>query len=186
MPRKELACLKKAYGAATVILEYGSGLSTLLAADKPGKTLFSVESDQAWSNGFETHFAANPPAARVVMHAVDIGPTGQWGNPLDNSGWQRYHQYPLSIWDHEAFTDPDLVFIDGRFRMACWITAMLRIKRPTVVLFDDYTERPQYHAVEDFAKPVETCGRLARFELAPREFPADEMMKILEMYTKVA
>jgi len=186
MPVDEFSWLTEAYEAADVILEYGSGRSTLLAAEMRGKTLFSVESDAAWVRQFQEHFDQVPPASRILMHHVDIGETAKWGNPVDESGWRQYHQYPLSIWDRSEFIAPDLIFIDGRFRMACWVTAMLRITRPTVVLFDDYTNRPQYHEIEDFAKPVDTCGRIARFELTPREFPVAEMTKIMEIYTKVA
>lgn len=186
MPDDELQWLTEAYAAASVILEYGSGRSTLVASGMPGKTLFSVESDADWVQRFQAHFQQTPPAARIHMHHVDIGKTGEWGNPADNSGWQRYHRYPLSVWDREDFTAPDLVLVDGRFRTACWVTTLLRIDRPTVVLFDDYTNRPQYHGVEAFAEPVATCGRMARFELTPRAFPVAEMTKILEMYTRIA
>jgi hypothetical protein len=35
----------------------------------------------------------------------------------------------------------------------------------THLLFDDYTDRPEYHLVEEFIKPVQTCGRQALFTI---------------------
>ena len=44
LPEAEAALLRETYDRAGVILEYGSGGSTVLAAEQPGKTVPSVES----------------------------------------------------------------------------------------------------------------------------------------------
>jgi protein O-GlcNAc transferase len=36
---------------------------------------------------------------------------------------------------------PDVVLIDGCFRVACFLACWANIQRPTTVIFDDYTER---------------------------------------------
>ena len=41
--------VKKHYIKAKVILEYGSGGSTVLASEMPGKTIYSVESSRVWT-----------------------------------------------------------------------------------------------------------------------------------------
>ena len=186
MPQDEFEWVRELYQKADTILEYGSGRSTLVAAELAGKTVFSVESDKFWMNQFQEHFDANPPSSKIVLHHTDIGATKEWGNPVDDSAWQQFHRYPASIWDHPEFTHPDVVLIDGRFRSACFATVMIRTKRPVTVLFDDYRDRTQYHEVETFAKLVETRGRMAMFELSPRQFPAENLTEILEMYTKVS
>lgn len=49
------------------------------------------------------------------------------------------------------------------------------------VLFDDYMDRPAYHVVEDFAgPPAETRGRMARFELEPRQLQGHELLTFVE------
>ena len=53
LPPAEAEALRAAYAIADVILEYGSGGSTALAAEMPGKTVFSVESDAAWLAGMQ-------------------------------------------------------------------------------------------------------------------------------------
>ena len=48
LPPEEAEVLRDAYAAARVILEYGSGGSTLLAGENPEVVIFSVESDANW------------------------------------------------------------------------------------------------------------------------------------------
>ncbi|WP_417726472.1 hypothetical protein [Roseovarius sp.] len=177
-PEKEAAYLKTIYTSAQVILEYGSGGSTVLAASMPDKLIFSVESDRLWAMHLQAHIdAENLPSPATVYHA-DIGPTGTWGRPLDNTNWARFHTYPLAIWDEPFFRHPDVVLIDGRFRAACMMTTLARITRPVTVLFDDYTERVPYHVVEDWIKPRETVGRMAVFDAVPGRLGQEALSRI--------
>lgn len=184
LPPEAAAEVRAAYAAADVILEYGSGGSTVVASELPGKRIFSVESDAGWAKGMQDWFINNPPQSPVVMHHANIGPTIAWGSPADDSNFKRWPGYALSVWDREDFVHPDVVLIDGRFRPACFMTTALRITKPVTVLFDDYTGREIYHVVEDFAKPVKFAGRMARFELEPRAFPVDRMAMIIGLFLK--
>jgi hypothetical protein len=183
-PAAEADWVRALYGHARVILEYGSGCSTVLAGEQLGATVFSVESDQDWAANLAAYFDANPPLANVQLHPIDIGKTEKWGRPVGNGGFRKYHRYPISVWDRDDFQHPDLVLIDGRFRAACWLTVMIRATQPVTVLFDDYVERPRYHMVERYAKPAEIRGRMARFQLEPRAFPAEDMALIFETFTR--
>ena len=176
--------MRARYQAALVVLEYGSGGSTVMAAEMPGKRVCSVESDPVWAAGIQAYLDSAGLAAQVALHVVDIGPTGNWGAPVSDEGWRRYHHYPLSVWDRADFQHPDVVLIDGRFRAACLLTTLLRIERPVTVLFDDYKDRKVYHRVEAFAEPVEIIGRMARFELEPRAFPSRDMTRIFDLFTR--
>lgn len=180
LPDAEADWLRAAYGAASCILEYGSGGSTALAAEMPGKTVWSVESDAAWVGMMRNWFAANPPPAKVHIHHVDIGKTGPWGFPKGKRNFRRFPQYPLSVWDAPEFAQPDLVLIDGRFRAGCFLATLFRIQAPVTVLFDDYMNRPEYHLVEEFAQRAEHRGRMARFELTPRQVTGDELLAVVE------
>ncbi|MDR7058690.1 MULTISPECIES: hypothetical protein [unclassified Sphingopyxis] len=42
---------------------------------------------------------------------------------------------------------PDAVLIDGRFRVACLLQAIIHCKPDCVFLFHDFQDRPQYHGV---------------------------------------
>ena len=63
LPKAEAAWLAEFYGVAGTILEYGSGGSTVLAAEMPGKTVYSVESDLAWAADMAAYFEENPVAS---------------------------------------------------------------------------------------------------------------------------
>jgi hypothetical protein len=183
-PPAEADLVRACYQQARVILEYGSGGSTQLAASLPGKFVISVESDRDWAIDLQGQLdRAGLPSPAIVWH-VDIGITGRWGRPTSDESWQKYHHYPLSIWSEPFFRHPDVVLIDGRFRAACFVATVMRIDKPVTVLFDDYAERPAYHVVEKLAKPVRTIGRMAEFQIEPRRSEAWMQDLLIELCTK--
>ncbi|UWQ43176.1 hypothetical protein K3718_08855 [Leisingera aquaemixtae] len=184
LPPEEAEWVCSHYQEANVILEYGSGGSTVLASELSGKKVFSVESDKMWYRMMKRYLRQAGSKSEVHLHHASVGKTGKWGRPLNNDMWRRFHQYPNSVWDLDTFEAPDLVLIDGRFRAACFLTAMLRTERPVTLLFDDYAGRALYKQVERWVKPVEIRGRMARFELLPDELPRRDLTQILTLYTK--
>lgn len=182
LPPDEAAAATAAYEGARVILEYGAGGSTVLAAGMAGKTVFSVESDKAWVVRLRDWFAANPPASPVTIHHAYIGKTRDWGFPRSLKQHARWAGYPVGIWDEPGFVAPDAVLIDGRFRMACLLTVMLRTPHPVTVLWDDYAERPHYHRVEELVAPVAMAGRLARFDITPRTLQPGMLRLLADSY----
>lgn len=166
-PDVEAAHVRAAYAEARAILEYGSGGSTVMAAEMAGKYILSVESDRAWAMSLQLYLdEAEIRSAATVWH-VDIGETGDWGRPRDHTAWRQFPSYAMGIWEEPFFRHPDVILIDGRFRAACLLTAALRIERPVTVLFDDYYDRPRYHAVEEVIAPTRQIGRMAEFALTP-------------------
>ena len=184
LPPLEAAAVHNAYAKADVILEYGSGGSTVLAAELADKVIFSVESDAGWLTKMQAYFTAFPPASPVRLHHGDIGPTRAWGHPKDDAAFRKWPDYPLSVWGLPDFSQPDTVLIDGRFRAACFLTCLFRSTKPMVVLWDDYIDRAFYHRVEELVKPVEMIGRMARFETAPMPLPLDRLDWVIETYLR--
>ncbi|RDC71703.1 hypothetical protein DLJ49_13765 [Rhodovulum sp. 12E13] len=169
------------YARASVVLEYGSGGSTALAAETPGLTCFSVENDLAWARAMAAWLAAHHPAADVRLHRAWIGPTKTWGRPR----WPRlpllyplFRRYPAAVWARRDFRAPDLILVDGRFRVACFLTALMHVRRPTRLLWDDYTRRPDYHVVERYCAPVSVVGRMAVFDITPTGFSPAELERL--------
>ena len=183
-PEDEASLLRRLFAQASVVLEYGSGGSTVLAAELAKGIVISVESDRSWAETLSTWFVDNPPKADLRLHTVDIGETKKWGRPVGNASWQKFHRYPISVWDRDDFVHPDVVLIDGRFRAACWLTCMLRCTQPMTVLVDDYVDRPSYHTVEHFLMPTEIVGRMARFDMTPTPFSPEDMALIFEAFTR--
>jgi len=182
LPEAEAAAYRAALAPARVVLEYGSGGSTVLAAEQAGKTVFSVESDADFLSQLRGYFAAHPPAATLHLHHGDIGPTKSWGHPLDDDDFRAWPDYPTGIWALPHFAAPDLVLIDGRFRAACFLTVLFQTPAPVTVLFDDYLDRDTYRAVEKYAAPSAYHGRMARFDLRPMAIPARDLGWIISKF----
>ena len=119
-----------------------------------------------------------------MVQYASVGKTGKWGTPIDGSAFRRYHLYPCSIWDIEGFQHPDVILIDGRFRVACALTAMIRATKKTTVLFDDYAKRKAYHIVEEFLPKDAVVGEMAKFTIEPREFPREKLTEIIGYYAR--
>jgi hypothetical protein len=181
MPEPEVALLRAVYGDADTILEYGSGGSTVLAGDMVGKSVFSVESDRTWATMMRDWFVAHPPASKVEVIWADIGPTVEWGHPKDDRAWKRYGRYPLAVWDREDMAHPDVVLVDGRFRLGCVLATAFSATRPVTLLFDDYLRRKFYHTVEDYVGQPDMTGRMARFEIKPQAIEPKMLLQVMRL-----
>lgn len=130
MPEAEAALLRETYAGAGVILEYGAGGSTLVAATSAAKAVITVESDRQWLAKVASWFTVNPAAVPVTLHHGNIGPTRKWGFPAGIAKSERWPGYALSVWDRADFQHPDVVLVDGRFRLACMLATLFHITRP--------------------------------------------------------
>lgn len=186
LPQAEAAALRDAYASAGRILEYGSGGSTVMAAEMPGKRVWSVESDPDWAAMMQDWLTANPPAPGTqvdIVHA-DIGPTRDWGHPKDDSQWRRFARYPLGIWTREGFDQPDVVLVDGRFRQGCALAAAFMTQCPLTLFFDDYVQREHYHVVEDYLGPPQIIGRMAQFRVTPQPIPPGRLLQVVNLMNR--
>jgi hypothetical protein len=185
LPHAELEFLTDIYAKSRVILEYGAGGSTELAAMQPGKLIFSVESDRNWARAVQARIRAAKPLSQAIVYHVDIGETGAWGRPRDDTQWRRFHHYPLAIWDEPFFRHPEVVLIDGRLRTACLCAILLRITQPVTVLFDDYGVRDKYQLVEHVVKPSRLVGRMGVFELVPGMAKPQDMKFLISQFSVI-
>lgn len=169
MPEDEARHVAATYADAEtrVILEYGSGGSTRIAAGLPGRFVVSVESDPDWARALQAEIDGASPVSPVVVHHADIGPVARWGRPRDRGAWRRFYRYPLEVWEQPFFRQPDVVLIDGRLRTACLATVLLLTEKPVTVLFDDYGVRPLYQVMERVIRPARRIGRMAEFHVVP-------------------
>jgi hypothetical protein len=151
-------------------IEFGSGGSTMQAAQIALDTI-SVESDPAFARSVRRQMKRGAP---VVILDAGIGTVGEWGTPIVQRPtparvrrWYRYVQRPLDAWaERGAF--PDLALVDGRFRRACALEVARRAvsaKARVTIFFDDYYDRPRYHAVETLLGQPKRVGRSAIFEI---------------------
>lgn len=173
-PPDEGELVAREFAHATSILEYGSGGSTVLAARSTQAKVLSIESDKDWADKMTSFLKAQDLGGdRVKIHWSDVGPTGKWGYPKDQSKFRKYPNYAFCPWEDFEVT-PDVVLIDGRFRLACFAATLLFVKKPTTVLFGEYNARNAYKPAGQFAQPVKSMGRMAKFVIKPRNYSAAE------------
>jgi hypothetical protein len=176
MSKAELALLEKTLAAgAKRYAEFGSGGSTRLAALAGFDHIVSVESDPAWADKVraDPDVAAAIRARRASVLHADIGPVGAWGNPADRSALDRWPGYIACMWEEwdRRGCFPELVLVDGRFRVACATSVALahaaRGGEPPVVMLHDVSDRrPGYRRVFDCFTLVEQAESLCL--LTPR------------------
>jgi hypothetical protein len=164
-----LPAFRKALAGARIYLEYGAGGSTVLASRFVQK-LFTVESDARYLRAVERKVHASGPVSENHFLHANIGMTEFWGKPAftnHSAGrlrrWSRYPQLPWELLE-AAGEVPDLILIDGRFRVACMLESLIHLKdQSALIFFDDYFHRKPYAIVERFADIVDRCGPMALF-----------------------
>lgn len=176
MPARAAARLSLLLAGSDTYLEYGVGGSTQLAARSGPGTLIGVDSDHRF-------LAAAGRAIRQAGRAinwhpvhVDLGPTTYLGFPKTLGARREWDDYALAPWQFGLA--PDLVLIDGRFRLACALATAAHAEPGTLVFFDDYATRPWYWKAARCLDLVERVGRAAVFRVrAVRPCGLDEAIK---------
>ncbi|MBV7486221.1 class I SAM-dependent methyltransferase [Bordetella sp. BOR01] len=170
MEEAGIALLRERLSGVRTYLEYGSGGSSLMAAKANVRRIYSVDTDKQFLQAVRQRLEnENVPRRRYVPVYVDIGPTGAWGRPKDDSHaalWPRYCGEPWRKL-RRAGEEPELILIDGRFRVAAFLMSILMAKPGCIILFDDYFIRPYYHIIEHYLKPTWQAGRMAEFIVQP-------------------
>lgn len=170
---ESLAAFEPLLRASASYLEFGSGGSTMLA-NRYGVPTLTIESDPYYARSVREALA-DDVLARVLV--ADIGITVQWGAPLMKRPtnrrvrrWRKYVDAPFQPHVSEAHEFPDLILVDGRFRVACALRSAKEASarnRPITMCIDDYADRPWYHAVEEFLGHPRMAGRMAIFQCDP-------------------
>lgn len=138
--------------------EYGCGLSTQYVLNNTNCSVISIDSSSEWVNLVKSK---SSNSERLDIHYIDVGFVGNWGRPVDYQKRENFKDYTNRLWEQNI--KPDLILIDGRFRVACFLTCLLKASEGTKIIFDDYTNRSEYQIVEEFLFTTESCGRQALF-----------------------
>ncbi|MEI6407297.1 MAG: hypothetical protein WCO85_07205 [Actinomycetes bacterium] len=151
------------------VVEYGSGESTVLLAEK-GCTVISVET--SWNYFLKITERLEGPIVQGRVHCIyaDVGTVDQWGSPVDTSPRAAFLRYPLQPWvqiERRELT-PQLVVLDGRFRLACFVTSFMKAPLGALILINNFYSRTDYHLINHFAQESERVGDLAVFEVTEK------------------
>lgn len=161
--------------------EYGCGLSTDYVLKNTNCPIISIDSSSEWVALVKKK--ANY-SKQLDIYYIDVGVVGDWGRPIDYEKRENFKDYVNQLWEQNL--KPDLVLIDGRFRVACFLNCLLKSPIGTVIIFDDYTNRPEYHLVEEFIDITESYGRQAVFinyELS--DYQKNEITILLDQFSYV-
>lgn len=165
-------------------LEYGAGGSTRLAASLDVPRIISVESDRAFAKAVREMVDISGSKSILNLLAVDVGATGDWGCPLNFDAFRRWPNYSLNVWNFlfKNGLSPDLILIDGRFRLGCFFASLLEARPGTIIMFDDYLSRRNiYGPVEHFLAPSETIDPCAIF-VVPETLPRRGIARALARF----
>lgn len=152
---KRIVSLARIYG------EYGCGDSTVWVAVNTSAHVVSVDTSSEWCEIITDRLNQNGCLA-TIMHC-DFGPVGAWGRPVSFEKRDTFDQYLNALWCQLEI--PDVVLIDGRFRVACFLTSLLNAKVGTKIIFDDFSDRPGYSVACEFLQPIDYCGTQCLFNV---------------------
>jgi hypothetical protein len=161
MSEAETSCYGNLLDRARSVVEFGAGGSTLYAVSRGVPRIVSVESHPGWIKRLRSNaeiVAAEMEERLTLIHA-DVGPVTRYGAPADASKIHKWSGYPLAPW--ESCRQPDLVLVDGRFRVACIAQAVLHCGRASSIAVHDFWTRPGYHealAVLEWVSSVDSLG----------------------------
>jgi len=142
--------------------EYGCGKSTEFVFCHTAAYIRAVDTSQQWVHKTQS-LAKKGQDDRLSITWIDVGEVGDWGRPTSFSKRQNFRKYADHLW--LGNNEPDLVLIDGRFRVLCFLTTAKHAPVGTKILFDDYVNRPFYHVAEEYLNRLDVCGRQALFEV---------------------
>ncbi len=136
--------------------EYGSGSSTLVANDL-NKKFISIELDKKY------YLELKKKIKNDQVKFFNIGPVGEFSYPIFKLK-KKIVNYINSIDTYLSNEDyPDLILIDGRFRIACCLNILKHIQKKSLkvlILLDDYEKRESYKILNKFFK-IKSIGRMA-------------------------
>ena len=82
------------------------------------------------------------------INYINIGNNSpnSFGRPEDYTMRENIMKYATDIWMRKS--KPNLVLVDGRFRVLCFLVSIKHCDEKTKIIFDDYVNRKYYHIVE--------------------------------------
>jgi hypothetical protein len=163
-------------------LEFGMGGSTLLAYMTSNiKKIISVESDINWINKMRKFKnIKNEEGKRIFLEYINIGKILNNGYPYNMAKNEDFFKYSKQIFKKYK-NDYDLVFIDGRFRVACVLQVILNCKINIKILIHDFNNRPYYHILYKYLDMIYSIDTLALFSIK-EDIDLEEVNKDYNIY----
>ena len=159
----EIALLACVLRCSSRYVEFGSGGSSILAAQLVHGEVICIDSSKDWLDKVVVTCVENGFTVPTTLFA-NIGPVRAFGFPSGTDHAHLWPNYHAEVWGRDRLTDADAYLVDGRFRIACFLQTMLRCDGNAVVLVHDFSSRPQYHVMRAFAREVARADDLSVFQ----------------------
>jgi hypothetical protein len=146
------------------VLEFGLGESTLVLSSLV-KSVLTIEHSQYWVDQFKGRL---PDNVTVCFVPPDHDPSPEYDDGTYND-FKQYVHFPEMFLSDGKF---DVVFIDGRARVACArLAAEKYLKKGGLIFIHDYRHptpiyrRPEYEVVEEFLEMTGHHFAMAKFKV---------------------
>ncbi len=167
-------------------VEFGSGGSTFCLLDAGLADIFSVESSASWVRRMLTHddLRSELASGRLTVYHADIGETKAYGYPVNESRRSDWPNYWREPWRRVEAEQIDLVLVDGRFRVACTLNAIVHGTGDQTIVIHDFWNRPGYHPLLKYLTCAGRTGTLGIF-FPKKTFNLASLIDDLERYAYV-
>jgi predicted O-methyltransferase YrrM len=135
------------------VLEYGSGQSTHEIA-KICKTLVSIEHQKEWYE----KVSKTIPSNCTLIHTPSTLPYTE-GGPCGT--YDQFKDYVESPLDYAPF---DIIFIDGRARVACASICKRLGHKDSIVFIHDF-DRAEYQDALKYLDLIDSCCTMSKFTI---------------------
>lgn len=157
MPDDQIKYYKQVISTCNNYMEFGSGGSTVYASENiKGKGL-SFESDYEWYNNVKNIVKNN----NYQLIYIDIeSEKNNWGYPGKKCNVDKQMLYSTKFKEYISDLNPDVILIDGRYRVSCALQIHSFISDNCRVLFDDFLNRSHYHVVLEYYEIVNKVNNM--------------------------
>lgn len=160
----------------TQYLEFGAGGSTELVALRslipslPKLHVQSIDSSMPFIHTLRAVSAIRLAERRglLSMHHANIGATGSWGRPVALPGDNRTVRDKGLAYVSTARGRFDVIFVDGRWRLACAFHALSLLAPGGILLVHDY-ERYDKHLAQWYRLHERSGSMAVLVPLSPRQ-----------------
>lgn len=163
-------------------LEFGAGGSTFLASALVRRSVISVDSSPEWLERVRTACLEHKHPIQPVLVSVDVGEVKEWGWPRDETRRESWPDYHSAVWSHPESKDADFCFVDGRFRVACFLQSLRHTRQEAIIGIHDFNDRPQYHVVHEFAREIARSEALSFF-VRKADFDDQRAAEVLDRHS---
>ena len=118
---------------------------------------------------------------RLNFIHVNIGKTKDWGKPLNDKKSDLLPNYSGVLDDTIINSKIDTILVDGRFRVACILNAILNCNKDVIILVHDFWSREHYHIVLNYLDTVSKVDNLGVFKIK-KNVDIEDIEKLYDKY----